>query len=540
MGFIFGGDTGIDYETLQRRRAVADAMQKRGTGIARNLGEGIGVLGNAVFGKIASNRLDRQEAEGRKSASEAFQAAFSASRQRRAQAQAAPQPGALGPVETQPLAPPDPMRSDVMKALVQQESGGDPSAVSPKGAGGLAQIMPATARDPGYGVPSIYDLSSEMGGSTPPPAEAGDEAMTAWLADPQNAHINERFGSMYLDAMMEKNGGNRDHALASYNAGPGAVEQYGGIPPYEETQNYVKAINARLGRSEQAPQANPEPVMSSPQPEQGLGGLSPELLELAGNQFLSPQQQAVVQALLQQEFARMNPEQMSPYQTAQLDLAERRFQAQLSGKLKTGTSINVNTGSNGIDYGKPPTDMAWARNPDGSVKLDDRGIPVALPIDNSKLATAADKVEKADTAREEGKQKTAGIQLEEIDRAKAKIKESPTWTTGFFGDILKDWGGTKAKDVSVLLETVQANIGFDRLNQMRAESPTGGALGNVTERELKFLQSVAGSLDQAQTSEQLLETMARLEAEIGKIVHGPDWSPGGGDDDDVSDLLEKY
>ncbi len=378
QSFIFGGDTGVDYETLQRRRAVVDAMQKRGTGIARNLGEGIGVLGNAVFGKIASNRLDKQEAAGRKSASEAFEAAFSASRQRRAQAQApTPAPQAFGEVQTEPLGAVDPVRSNVMKALIQQESGGNPSAVSPKGAGGLAQIMPATARDPGYGVPSVYDMAVEMGNAAPPPPEAGDEAMTAWLADPTNAGLNEKFGTMYYDAMLQKNGGDQSLALASYNAGPGAVDKYGDIPPYEETQNYVKAINDRLSAQENRPKnsgisvstevdtpSRPRPRVTPGHEGGGSSSIDPALMKLAGNQFLTPQQQNVVQAMLQQQIGAMNPNEMdalkteqlrlqndqlrnprptetTPYQTAQLELQNRRLEAQLSGQLKTGNSVTI-------------------------------------------------------------------------------------------------------------------------------------------------------------------------------------------------------
>jgi hypothetical protein len=60
---------------------------------------------------------------------------------------------------------------------------------------------------------------------------------------------------------------------------------------------------------------------------------------------------------------------------------------------------------------------------------------------------------------------------------------------------------------------------------MRDSSPTGGALGQVTERELALLQSVAGTLDQAQSAEQLMQNLARLELEYGRVVHGPDWTP---------------
>ncbi|GHE01316.1 lytic transglycosylase [Defluviimonas sp. 20V17] len=93
--------------------------------------------------------------------------------------------------------------------LVQRESGWNHGAVSSKGARGLAQLMPATARRLGV--------------------------------DAQDAQENLRGGARYLKMMYERFGSWR-LALAAYNAGPDAVEKYGGIPPYQETRNYVRAI----------------------------------------------------------------------------------------------------------------------------------------------------------------------------------------------------------------------------------------------------------------------------------------------------------
>jgi hypothetical protein len=99
---------------------------------------------------------------------------------------------------------------DLLRKLVKQESGGNPQAVSPKGAQGLFQFMPATAK--------------ELGINPADPHQAADGAARYLL---QNY----------------KEFGDWDKALAAYNAGPGAVRKYGGVPPFPETQNYVRNLS---------------------------------------------------------------------------------------------------------------------------------------------------------------------------------------------------------------------------------------------------------------------------------------------------------
>lgn len=121
---------------------------------------------------------------------------------------------------------------DIYGAVEQQESGGNPFAVSPKGARGPMQIMPATGSSPGFGVQPMANNS------------------------PQE---NVRMGRDYLDAMAKRYGGNQKLALAAYNAGPGAVDaalkKAGGNPDAalqylpRETQNYVPSVLGRMGRS---------------------------------------------------------------------------------------------------------------------------------------------------------------------------------------------------------------------------------------------------------------------------------------------------
>ena len=125
---------------------------------------------------------------------------------------------------------------ELLQALIATESGFNSGAVSPKGAIGLMQVMPATARR--YGVESDRKLAIE-----------------AKLADPK---INIKTGTRYLRDLINMFPGQIELALAAYNAGEGAVQRAGNqIPNYKETQNYVKTV-MQLYQMLKPPVAPPE------------------------------------------------------------------------------------------------------------------------------------------------------------------------------------------------------------------------------------------------------------------------------------------
>jgi hypothetical protein len=99
------------------------------------------------------------------------------------------------------------------------------------------------------------------------------------------------------------------------------------------------------------------------------------------------------------------------------------------------------------------------------------------------------------------------VVVQDIDRA---IDMTGLMTTGIIGSLSGAIPGTPAHDLAKVLDGIKANIGFDKLQAMRDASPTGGALGQVTERENTLLQSVLGSLEQSQTEGQFVTNLRRL------------------------------
>jgi hypothetical protein len=122
-------------------------------------------------------------------------------------------------------------------------------------------------------------------------------------------------------------------------------------------------------------------------------------------------------------------------------------------------------------------------------------------------------------------QKVANIVTQDIDRAISTIDSATLPTTGATGNLVSNVGGTAAHDLGKLLDTVKSNAGFQELSKMRQASPTGAALGSVTERELALLQSTIGNLDQSQSEAQLKDNLRRVKNTYLDIIHGEGKGP---------------
>jgi soluble lytic murein transglycosylase-like protein len=242
---------------------------------------------------------------------------------------------------------------DLLQRVVNQESGGDPTAVSPKGAQGTMQVMPDTARDPGFGVrPARYASG------------------TYDANNPADVAENKRTGQDYLNAMIKRYGGDVEAALVAYNAGPGRADWWmrsgkkANLPA--ETQDYVKKIMAAGGNptapdaQEAAPAMPPEAAPSAPvqvaqntQP-MGIGeattdiggsAISPELMKVLSNPWL--QQSTVGKAIAEKLISN---KLLTP-------LEKRKLAAEVA-KLERGEPLKIGEGEQLLDPNDPSKVLA--------------------------------------------------------------------------------------------------------------------------------------------------------------------------------------
>lgn len=186
----------------------------------------------------------------------------------------------------------------------------------------------------------------------------------------------------------------------------------------------------------------------------------------------------------------------------------------------SGTTVNVNTGDQAgqlpiVD--KPPKGFQRRWDPERNTFVDE-------PIPGGDVETDRSAAGRKSDLAQAGYQRKSDIVNSNIDKAMQMLDESGRWVAGF-GSMLAGVPESGARDFQAVLDTVKANLGFEELQAMRDASPTGGALGAVTEKEIAFLQAIQGNLDAAQSPAQLKSVLqeikdrrAEFAAERGRIL----------------------
>lgn len=171
-------------------------------------------------------------------------------------------------------------------------------------------------------------------------------------------------------------------------------------------------------------------------------------------------------------------------------------------KIDAGTHWQLRDKRSGETVGMVPKEN-YQESFDKTKGSEDAKIKAEVPKLRSKAMSSMEALETKQT-----------IVTDTIDDAISSIEASPNMMTGLVGGLASAIPGTDAYNLARKLDTIKANVGFDQLQAMRDASPTGGALGQVSEMENRLLQSVLGSLDQAQSADEVLANLQRLKVTI--------------------------
>lgn len=304
----------------------------------------------------------------------------------------------------------------------------------------------------------------------------------------------------------------------------------------EDMQTKADAYNTKQsefdrGVAEKAATAAQQGAEAAPYTVRGMN--KPQPMEVGGR--------VVDAANNYQELYAPGPKPMSEYEQQSLDL--RRDLAAVRG-----------AGGAGAVGTRPMTaeeKAQWGYPAGAIVGIDERTGKPVVPSGAGKTMTA----EKAMSALNSATSKAGFVKAAIADaRRLAQTKQVDfgpvqigTTGIGSLGAVIP---GSPASDLQSQIETVVANIGFNELAQMRAQSPTGAALGSVTEKELKFLQSVIASLSASQSQAQFLKNLDRVEQAYDRVLQslqndyardfGGGAQPAPGSGGGIDSLLDRY
>ncbi|MDJ0512824.1 MAG: hypothetical protein QNJ62_05205 [Methyloceanibacter sp.] len=188
----------------------------------------------------------------------------------------------------------------------------------------------------------------------------------------------------------------------------------------------------------------------------------------------------------------------------------------------TGTNVSVTTN---IPRGRAPAGFQYVRDSEGNLVLDDQNRAQLVPSPGGPVEQEMAAAEEQAAARQQQTERTSDLVTQDIRRALSLIDEGALGTTGPLNPVARQIPASDADQLQGLLNTVRANVGFDRLQQMRENSPTGGALGQVSDSERAALEATMGDLEASRGADQLRFNLIRLNNLMLDTVHGPGNGP---------------
>jgi hypothetical protein len=361
---------------------------------------------------------------------------------------------------------------------IQSRTGGDVPAAAPAAPAMPSQRVPVSQSPVGKVTAALSGRQSDAPVSGMPP----DPAITA----PARAAVMPS-PKVWGDKEAQ------DAGLYEKPTPQGALsfnDRFAAVTPPGANPVAVEKVT-RAMQPQAAPVAPPVQVAQAPQAQPqatGLERVNPADLRTMTSRYSGPQAKAIAKMLVEQQMKRDD-----------YDIQQR----------PDGTVIAINK--------KNPSDMRILNAPGAGQSAIDFEAAKAGAI-----ATAKGEAEKkiGHAKRDAEQKQVANVVTQDIDRALDLVEKNPATTTGFAGPYISKIGGTPANDVRALVDTVKANAGFAELQKMRDNSPTGGALGQVSEREIAYLQATIGNMEQSQTADQFKDNLRRVKNAYSDIIHG--------------------
>lgn len=250
-----------------------------------------------------------------------------------------------------------------------------------------------------------------------------------------------------------------------------------------------------------------------------MANMSPQQRALIGYLLQSGNEQAAVGLVGEMLFSQ--PENNATSAMREYELAKQQgfqgsfldYQTALKQAGRTSITNTMNAGSSGPQFGTIPSGYMMVRTPEGGYTMQ--------PVPGSPAEAEEAAAETQAQYKQQQKESYGNIVLDDINRVRLAAENSVLPIAGAVGSLISFVPGTGAYNVEKLLNTIKANVGFDRLQAMRDASPTGGALGAINQTELAGLQASLGNLEQSVDEPDLLYNLGRVETLYTNIIHGP-------------------
>ncbi|SLN64989.1 D-alanyl-D-alanine carboxypeptidase family protein [Ruegeria meonggei] len=538
--FFWGQTPTLTPDGAQRKRDLAAqfATQMRAP---RNFGEGLTHLGNAWAARRMMDRADKAEATGRASAQGSSDKAVEAIRAAMAGGKPKPYASSAGPMSIlgmKPTTPEQEIGDEAMIALDRPDMVVKGFDFTPYAVGGAA------AR-----ADSFTGLKPEMQTAMIPFLQAADKELGPGALKVTSAYRSPELQAQLWDAALKKYGS--PEAARKWVAPPGKSQHNSGTAidfagadggllrdANSREAQWIKANAAKYGLAVPMGWEPWQVELAGARGNKNSGHSaapqSPDysaVYEALANPWLDQGQRSMLMGMLQQAQQQNDPMRQLALEKAQLEVANMRNPqpgfSVLTDEQETQMGLdpagNYQIGPNGkvSQIGGGGTNVSVSTEaaiPKGFRAIrDEQGRLLSYePVPGGPEDTSA-----ADAKAAEAKTTSANIVMDEIGIAKELIAGQSTFSpaTGLTGSIASTIDSTRAGALKNRLTTIKANIGFDKLQSMRDASPTGGALGQVSEFENRLLQSVFGSLEQAQSEEDILYNLDRLEQLYTRIIH---------------------